>query len=313
MKKNKWFKMGAGLTAALMVCSSIGMIAFADEAVKSDVVVEETAGKVVDSTPAVDSTVVVDDKKTDDAVIPATPLVDAEVVPSTEAEPAKDTVLVPLTPAVPEVVTPEVPDVEVAVPDVPVAGAGVTITGIKTTTVTEKTHYNVTVNFTIDNVTDATQMTIFAYDVTDIGGGTAGDQDTIFGVNTPVGFIDQKDAKPVNGTLSFKVAKTQEPAAPATPGIASFKEGSKILLKIGGTGITKPAAILHTFGADEVAPDVKYGDVNDDTLIDSDDATLILREAAGTGDSKFTEKQIKAADVNVDTLIDSDDVTLILR
>ena len=47
MRKNKWFKMGAGLTAALMLCGSVSVVAFADEADVAAPAAEETVAEEV--------------------------------------------------------------------------------------------------------------------------------------------------------------------------------------------------------------------------------------------------------------------------
>lgn len=47
MRKNKWFKMGVGLTAALMLCGSVSVVAFADEADAAAPAAEETVAEEV--------------------------------------------------------------------------------------------------------------------------------------------------------------------------------------------------------------------------------------------------------------------------
>ena len=59
----------------------------------------------------------------------------------------------------------------------------------------------------------------------------------------------------------------------------------------------------------------KLGDVNQDNVIDADDASYVLAEYARTATSKpseFSEAQRLAADVNEDNVIDSDDASRIL-
>ena len=63
------------------------------------------------------------------------------------------------------------------------------------------------------------------------------------------------------------------------------------------------------------AEEFRPGDVNDDGMVDSTDATALLEEYARTstgGDPTFTEKQKKAADVNGDGMCDSSDASGIL-
>lgn len=61
---------------------------------------------------------------------------------------------------------------------------------------------------------------------------------------------------------------------------------------------------------------VKYGDINDDGIVDAVDASAILRHYALTstnGEGVFTKEQETAADVNKDGIADSVDASLILR
>ncbi|HBB72397.1 MAG TPA: hypothetical protein DCZ71_07295 [Ruminococcus sp.] len=61
--------------------------------------------------------------------------------------------------------------------------------------------------------------------------------------------------------------------------------------------------------------DFVLGDVNEDGLIDSGDASEILADYANVstgGQSRFSEKQKKAADVNNDGVCDSGDASAIL-
>lgn len=76
-------------------------------------------------------------------------------------------------------------------------------------------------------------------------------------------------------------------------------------------GKTCDAQII-TFYVDEA---FTKGDVNDDTVVDAKDASLVLSEyalLATGGASKFSEKQKKAADVNNDTVVDAKDASKIL-
>ena len=64
---------------------------------------------------------------------------------------------------------------------------------------------------------------------------------------------------------------------------------------------------------DEV--DAMLGDVNDDGMVDSSDASLVLAEYAKIqtgGAGEFTDIQYKAADVNKDDVVDSSDASKIL-
>ena len=61
---------------------------------------------------------------------------------------------------------------------------------------------------------------------------------------------------------------------------------------------------------------VRYGDVNGDKIVDSVDASLVLRHYAlysTNNDSDFTKEQETAADVNKDAHVDASDASLILK
>lgn len=75
-----------------------------------------------------------------------------------------------------------------------------------------------------------------------------------------------------------------------------------------------PANIMHISAVDFKMPADK-GDVNNDTLVDAIDASLVLADYAfvSTGnESSFDEKQSYSADVNEDDKIDAIDASLIL-
>ena len=64
-----------------------------------------------------------------------------------------------------------------------------------------------------------------------------------------------------------------------------------------------------------VSSDLKLGDLNNDNIIDSIDASLILTEysiisTSGTG--TFTSEQKQCADINNDNIIDAVDASLVL-
>lgn len=65
-----------------------------------------------------------------------------------------------------------------------------------------------------------------------------------------------------------------------------------------------------------IEDDVVMGDVNDDGMVDSNDATCILVEysATSTGSERtFTEKMLRAGDVNYDGFVDSGDASSVLE
>ncbi|MBQ7009836.1 MAG: hypothetical protein IJN05_11600 [Ruminococcus sp.] len=75
-----------------------------------------------------------------------------------------------------------------------------------------------------------------------------------------------------------------------------------------------PAKIMHISAVDFKMPADK-GDVNNDTLVDAIDASLVLADYAlvSTGkESSFDEKQSYSADINEDNKIDAIDASLIL-
>lgn len=65
----------------------------------------------------------------------------------------------------------------------------------------------------------------------------------------------------------------------------------------------------------EIEDDIIIGDVNDDGMVDSNDATAILAEYSSSstgGERTFTDKQMKAGDVNKDGFVDSGDASGVL-
>ncbi|MBE6038035.1 MAG: hypothetical protein E7218_02370 [Anaerofustis stercorihominis] len=60
-------------------------------------------------------------------------------------------------------------------------------------------------------------------------------------------------------------------------------------------------------------PQIKYGDVNGDNQIDTNDVSDMLKYINGTGDAPFTEAQRAAADVNGDDQVDTNDVSVVLQ
>lgn len=178
--------------------------------------------------------------------------------------------------------------------------AGVTIGDITASTTASGDYYNVTVNYSGVDTDVTEQLTIFAYDITNLTDGATEFDEAV----TPVGWINQ-DVAAEEGQIKFKVAKGDA----ATDNIAAFNADSTILIKVGGTGIT-PDAKFFSFANAEQA-NVLYGDVDGSEEVDSDDAFLVLQHFAEIemleGDS-FT-----AGDVDGSGELDSDDAFLILQ
>ena len=71
------------------------------------------------------------------------------------------------------------------------------------------------------------------------------------------------------------------------------------------------ADITITALYEEIAAEIILGDANGDTVVDTRDAVVILKLAAGM--TTLTEEQAKAADVNHDGIADTRDVVIILK
>ncbi len=94
-----------------------------------------------------------------------------------------------------------------------------------------------------------------------------------------------------------------------------YYESSFTQLNSGGILITEKTPPTEPTTISPAEQDFKLGDVNNDSKIDSSDASLILAEFSRiqTGAlSPFTDEQIKAADVNLDEKIDSSDASMLL-
>jgi len=92
----------------------------------------------------------------------------------------------------------------------------------------------------------------------------------------------------------------------------------KVYNEVTSDGIPYPEMAYKTYklvAGNDIAVTYKLGDVTEDNVIDSDDASYVLAEYARTATSKpseFSDAQKKAADVTNDNIIDSDDASLIL-
>ncbi len=285
--KKRIFKFGAALTAALMICSATAGLAFADEI---DAETPET------TEPAVVETVD-EAAPAEEAVEEETPAEEAEA-PAEEAEDVEE-VVVPLETE--DITAEDVAEAEAEaaalVPDVP-TGSAIAIGDITSTS--DESYYTVSVPFTVNGATPS-QMTLFVYNITAI----AGDQNNTvgFSAETPVGYIDQSAGQP-SGTYTFKLSKTGENA---------YKDGDIIVVKIGGTGIDTPDAKSYTLtgGGEGPAPEVKLGDVDSNTLIDMDDANLVMQFYLQK--TELSDAQKKAADVTKNDVVDMDDANLIMQ
>lgn len=84
------------------------------------------------------------------------------------------------------------------------------------------------------------------------------------------------------------------------------------LVKIGGENVAESGIFKGTLKV-TAGGEVEFtlGDVNDDEFIDTEDATMILRNFLSL--VEFTPTQTLAADVNKDAFVDTEDATLVLR
>lgn len=275
MTKKKLFKFGAALTAALMVSSSFGVLAFADE---------------VDETPALDEPAVVD-------------VIDEVPADETPAEEVPVVVETPEATEAPAVV--ETPDEDV-VEDAPVqlmTDKAVEIESAVSSVKKDESVVSVTVTYSGLDTGD--QMTVFVYDVASIG--TPGD-DTPYGtsVTTPVKYINQETK---TGTITFGVKIVDQNGDPIKiedeDDVAALPP---LVVKIGGTDAA-PAGKLVLLSSSELI-DVTYGDVNGDTNIDMDDA-IVIYEIYCERKTDATPLELKAADVDASGEVDMDDAILI--
>ena len=122
-------------------------------------------------------------------------------------------------------------------------GPTVTITEIQATD--RETYWQMSVPYTVTEWTEGMQLAVLAYDVTSI---TENPESAAYSESTPIGYITQADAPNGEGTFSFR-ARMGEMEQGDT--VAAFEGGDKILVKIGGSGVATPAAMLYTFPGDE--------------------------------------------------------------
>lgn len=76
------------------------------------------------------------------------------------------------------------------------------------------------------------------------------------------------------------------------------------------------AAMMSASAATPITEDITYGDINDDGIINSVDAVIILQEYAKylvNGKYSIGANQISCADINEDNKIDSSDAVIVLR
>lgn len=281
MKKNI-FKFGAALTAAMMVFSAAAMLAYAEG----------------DEVPAESETVVSDVveapvEETEDTEAPAE---DAEV-PEDEEAPADEAEEVVIPVETEEITNEDIEaaaEVETAAGQVDADGSVIEIGTIAAAKATD--YYEVTVPFTVQG-TAPSQMTIFVYDITGLVSGTP-DATVGYKAETPVGYINQ-DAKNATGTWDFKLSTEK------------FNDDSIIVVKLGGTDIDTPDAASVMLSDASPAPDVKLGDVDENGVIDMDDAGLVMQFFLEK--TTLTDNQKAAANVDKNGDIDMDDAGKIMQ
>lgn len=308
MRKNKWFKMGAGLTAALMLCGSVSVVAFADEADAAAPAAEETVAEEVVTEEVAEEEVA----DIGDIVIEGVgDAADSDVAPEQEIKR----------------ISSEEEEVSLASSEWPSEDGGVVINDITVTHSGEDDpYYTVKVPYQFEGDAENANVTIFAYDVTTIFNDDA-EAPEYDEASTPVGWVNQEVVPSgKTGTLTFKVAKKVDGGATlaADSNIASFDGDSIILIKVGGTGI-KPAAKVFDFANATISEGFQgdYGNIdgNQDEegnpIINMTDVTMMYRYYRGTLD--LSEEQIEAANVdgNQDAegnpLINMTDVTTVYR
>lgn len=279
--KNLFKKIGAGATAFTMVCS-LSAVAFADNEapVEEPSSVEDTViDEVVPTEAPADVEEPVDEPEN---VIDETP-VDNENYDL--AEPA-------------EVIEPAETAGDA---DVDLAATGITISDADITKFESGARIDITVPFEVAAAVQGDQITALAYDVTSI---TGANTDTQYQdqVSTPIAHIDQFT---YTGNGNLIVSLNAEKYANST-----------ILVKMGGTAIATPAAVLLVVkdikpGA-PVTPDVTYGDVNGDGSVNMSDAGIVMQIFRRLKTDATDEQKI-AADVNADGAINMSDAGMIMQ
>lgn len=288
MRKNKWFKMGAGLTAALMLFGSVSVVAFADEADAAAPAAEETVAEEVVTEEVAEEEVA----DIGDIVIEGVgDAADSDVAPEQEIKR----------------ISSEEEEVSLAASEWPSEDGGVVINDITVTHGgTEDNYYTVRVPYQFKGDAENANVTIFAYDVTTIfkDDAEAPEYDE---ASTPVGWVNQEVVPSgKTGTLTFKVAKAGTDAEVENENIASFDGDSVILIKVGGTGIM-PAAKVFDFGNATEGSIVTPGDLNDSNgEIDPQDGLWLVQILAGSRTPQSDHEE-EAADVNTNGEIDPND------
>lgn len=271
--KNLFKKLGAGATALTMVCS-FSAVAFADDEapVEEPTAVEDA---VIDEVTPTEAPADVEEPKD---VVDETPVDDENC---DLAQPA-------------EVVEPAETAGDA---DVDLAASAISFDDSKITKNENSSRIAITIPYSVSTAAQGDQITALAYDVTNVANPTPGSQYEDQ-VKTPIAHIDQFTYT-ADGNLIIYLSTTK------------YNGDSKILVKMGGTGITTPAATLFTIkDLSDGGSDVTYGDVNGDTLIDMDDAIMIYDSFMG--DITLSEDQKKAANVSGgDDSVDMDDAILI--
>ena len=288
--------MGAGLTAALMLCGSVSVVAFADEAdaaapAAEDVVAEEVVTEEAAEEEVADIGEIVIEGVGDAA--------DSDVAPEQEIKR----------------ISSEEEEVSLSAADETKAGSAIKITDVTVShTGEDDPYYTVSVayEYTGDGTATGLDFTIFAYDITTVVDGSIDTEyDTENPVNTPVGWVNQ-DGMAAKGTTTFKVAKKVNGASlAADSNIAAFDKDSTILIKMGGTDIDTPAAALCSFANPEVGPSVTLGEVDGQPGITMGDVNIMLQYIREKAD--LTPNQLEAAKVTGGSDVGMADVNKVLQ
>lgn len=127
--------------------------------------------------------------------------------------------------------------------------------------------------------------------------------DSLTGINKDnIFYVDQASASGTKVTFNNVYPKQMA---------SSGERTENATLYIIGSGFSKQVKLSYANNAPFVAPLYTLGKVNDDDVIDSDDAMLALKIFVGSYDA--TPTQIKAADVTGDGVVDSDDAMEMLK
>lgn len=116
-------------------------------------------------------------------------------------------------------------------------------------------------------------------------------------------YINQVDTDSA-GTVTFENVYPKELAA------SGETQNANIFI-VSNAGVSKKIALSYANDVVYVEPEFRLGYVNDDDVVDSDDAMLALKIFVGSYTA--TPTQLKAAEVTGDDVVDSDDAMEMLK